>query len=131
MQNPEEFIDQLMENERKIAEILHHEISSIPGVSCKMRFKIPFYDYKKWLCYLSPQKKGGVELCFINGIKIDPEHKFLDPKKRIMVSGITFLQQKEIDGALVKALVIEAIHFEKQQITNKIKPKNKRIKSST
>jgi|LakMenEpi03Aug12_release.lakeMendotaPanAssembly.Ray.scaffolds.fasta_scaffold04135_3 hypothetical protein len=115
MQNPEEFINSLPEIECEIATILHHEISAITGVSCKTRFKLPFYDYQKWLCYLSPQKKGGIELCFINGLQLDPEQVYLDAKKRSMISGLTIKNKKDLDLTLVKALVLEAIQFEKTQ----------------
>ena len=122
MKSPEEFILSLPANESAIANILHHEITSIPGVSCKIRFKMPFYDYHKWLCYVSPQKKGGIELCFINGLKIDPSEEFLKAKKRVMVSGITINNKTDMDISLIKALVLEAIEFEK---TKEKTPNNK------
>lgn len=124
MQNPEEFINALPENECEIATILHREISAIPGVSCKIRFKLPFYDYQKWLCYLSPQKKGGIELCFINGLQLDPDQVYLDAKKRSMISGLTIKDKKNLDLTLVKALVLEAIQFEKT-LNKKQVPKRK------
>lgn len=128
MQNPETFLIGLEKNERTIAEILHGEINSIPGVSCKIRFGIPFYDYKKWLCYLSPQKKGGIELCFIQGLKLDPEGVYLDAKNRKQVAGITFREAREIDQTLVRALVLEAINFENSINQKKTASKHKQIK---
>lgn len=112
MQNPEAFFLSLENNEQRIAEILHHEIISNPGVSVKIRFNLPFYDYHKWLCYLSPQITGGIEFCLVQGVKIDPDGIYLQAKKRTQVAGITFQKPEEIDAALIRALVMEAINYE-------------------
>jgi hypothetical protein len=46
---------------------------------------------------------------------LDPEQVYLDAKKRSMISGLTIKNKKDLDLTLVKALVLEAIQFEKTQ----------------
>ena len=43
--------------EREIASYLHDLLTQRYGMTYKLRYKIPFYDVKKWLCYINPQKK--------------------------------------------------------------------------
>jgi len=39
-------------------------------LSPKIRFKIPFYYNKSWICYLKPIKPNGIELAFTRGNKL-------------------------------------------------------------
>jgi hypothetical protein len=47
-------------------EALYTLFMAVPGMECKMRFKIPFFYRRKWIAYMNPQKKGGIELVFIS-----------------------------------------------------------------
>lgn len=56
--NPvESYIEHLEGEEKEIASYLHDLFTHRYGMTHKLRYKIPFYDIKKWLCYLNPIKK--------------------------------------------------------------------------
>ena len=59
------------------------------GMTRKMRYKVPFYDSSKWICYLNPIKKTHIELCFLNGRPMADHFPSLDMKGRKLVSGLT------------------------------------------
>jgi hypothetical protein len=55
--NPiESYIYHLEGEEREIASYLHDLLTQRYGMMYKLRYKLPFYDMKKWLCYINPQK---------------------------------------------------------------------------
>ena len=56
--NPvESYIYNLDGEEREIASYLHDLLTQRYGMTYKLRYKVPFYDVKKWLCYINPEKK--------------------------------------------------------------------------
>lgn len=56
--NPvESYIYHLEGEEQEIASYLHDLLTQRYGMTHKLRYKLPFYDVKKWLCYINPQKK--------------------------------------------------------------------------
>ena len=63
-------------------------IESHPAIHSKIRYGIPFYYLHSWFCYINPQKKGGVEWCFIHGQKLPNPYGVLQSKGRSMIAGI-------------------------------------------
>ncbi len=65
-------------NEQKeIMYYLHELILSHPGTTAKIRYRIPFYYRKTWVCYLNPLKDGRVDFAFIHGNEMgDPFNLF-------------------------------------------------------
>ncbi len=57
-----DYIYQREGNQQEIMLHLHELLTSYPEVSGKIRYKIPFYYRKSWICYLNPTKYGSVEL---------------------------------------------------------------------
>jgi len=86
--NYDYFLDTLSENQRNIISFLHQEFLNQPGVVYKMRFKVPFYDYGTWICYLNPKKKDRVELCFLRGKELSNASGLLEDYGRKIVAGI-------------------------------------------
>jgi hypothetical protein len=91
---------------------LHHLLMTFPGVSTKLRFKVPFYDGKKWICYLNPIKKNGVEVCFIKGFKLKSRPELV-AGKRTMIKGIAVYEINEDKLALVAEVFEEALALDK------------------
>jgi len=57
--NVEEYIFNLNENEKKIAQFLRSEILNLAlGVEEKIAYGLPFFSYLGPLCYLAPKKHG-------------------------------------------------------------------------
>lgn len=95
--------------QREIMLYLHQMITSFPGVIAKIRYQIPFYDYQSWMCYLNPQKKGGVELAFTRANELSNANGLLSFKGRKQVAGITYSTVSEIDEATLRVVLQEAM----------------------
>jgi hypothetical protein len=91
---------------------LHHLIMTFSGVSTKLRFRIPFYDGRKWICYINPIKKNGVEVCFIKGFQLKPRPELV-ARKRTMVKGISVYEINEEILFLIAEVFEEALALDK------------------
>ena len=103
------FIEQYEGSQKAILEYLHHLLQTELELTDKIRYKIPFYYRKSWICYLNPGKKGTVELAFIRGDELSNEQGLLDAKDRKQVRSIEFGNLSEIPKTLIKEIIHEAI----------------------
>lgn len=104
-----DFIDDKQNNQRAILEFLHEHMMSFPEIEDKIRFKIPFYYRKTWICYLNPVKNDGIELAFVRAKELSNENGLLDFKDRVQVAGVTYYDVKEIQLDLLDETIHEAI----------------------
>ena len=72
-------------------------------------FSTPFYTRNKWLIYLSKQKNGSIEICFVHAILFENHRELLDFKKRKQVGGITYTTIQEMNEDVLDLLVQEAL----------------------
>ncbi len=105
----QDFIFQLEGEQQKVFQYLHDLMLEFPEVTCKIRFKIPFYYCKSWICYLNPQKKENTEFAFLRGNELSNDQGILDPRGRKQVAGILCPNVKEIPREAIKATIIEAL----------------------
>jgi hypothetical protein len=87
----------------------HSIFTSELGLMDKIRFKIPFYYNKSWICYLNPIKGEGIELAFLRGNELSNDQGILNSKGRKQVYGIDFFQLDEIPERTVLEIVQEAL----------------------
>lgn len=97
---------------REILSYLHDLFTQRYGMTYRIRFRIPFYDITKWVCYVNPQKKGGVELCFLHGRWMDDPNNILESKGRKQIHGITYKTLNDIDEDLLISVIEEAIRVD-------------------
>lgn len=98
--------------QREILQVLHELCMAYPGVTAKIRYRIPFYYRKTWICYLNPLKKGGVELCFVRGNELLDEGQVLTFGNRTQVGGISIFDPKAIPFESIDALLQEALELD-------------------
>lgn len=120
----EEYITQLEDNQRKIAAFLHQKLTEEFGLEAKIRFKIPFYYRKSWVCYLNPVKNDGIELAFIRGNELSNEYQYFDFKGRKQVMGITIYDIKDLDRDILEQTLIEALTLDESVKYNVNKAKS-------
>jgi len=108
----EHFIFQQDGNQREILLHLHGLLAHELGLDPKIRFKIPFYYRKSWVCYLNPLKNDGIELAFLRGYQLSNAQGLLHSKGRKQVHGIAFYSVEEIPEEAVRAIVHEALLLE-------------------
>lgn len=89
--------------------ILHNFLAEYEGVRADIKYKIPFYSKTKPVCYISPQKNGGVEVVFWSALMMKDSLPLLDLKKRKWMAGLTYNSVKEIDFEVLDSIVLEAL----------------------
>ena len=108
--NPgDDFILDLEGEQQRIFQRLHQLLANDLDLECKIRYRIPFYYSRSWICYLSPKKDGGVELAFLRGNELSNSQGILDSKDRKQVSGIEYQSVKDIDFDLLLEVIQEAL----------------------
>lgn len=105
----EHFIYEKEGAEREVLLYLHQILVEELGLLPKIRYRIPFYYQKSWICYLNPLKEGGVEFVFIRGNELSNEQALLDAKGRKQVRGITFRQVADIPLEAIYEIIQEAL----------------------
>ncbi len=93
---------------------LHHLIASFPELTGKIRYKIPFYYRKSWICYLNPLKDGGVELAFPRGNELSNEQGLLQANGRRQVRGAVFYDTNEITDETLLEILSEAVLLDEE-----------------
>ncbi len=101
-------------NQQKILERLHDLICSFPEITTKIRYRVPFYYHKSWICYLNPIKNDGVELAFIRGNELSNEQGLLQHEGRKQVAGIKFYDPKEVNNELIMEIFQEALILDEE-----------------
>ncbi len=94
--NVEIYIDELEGEQKLIADALHNILITFPEVTHKIRYKIPFYYRKSWICYINPIKSDGIEFCFLRADELSNESGILDFKTRKQVAGVSIFNHNEI-----------------------------------
>jgi hypothetical protein len=111
--NVDLYLSNLPENEFFIADYLHQLIlSRNEKITCRIKWGIPVFTLTKDLIYINALK-NSVEFVIIRAHKFGELKSLLDFKNRKLVAGLTFSSLKEIDEAIIIALIDEAIEVDK------------------
>lgn len=114
MNEVEGYIAGLESPQQEIMDFLHQLIASYPEVSPKIRYKIPFYYRRSWICYLNPVKDGGVELAFTRGNELSNEQGLLRFRGRKQVGGVIFYALGDIREEVLHEVLQEAFVLDEQ-----------------
>ncbi len=109
MEEIEGFFLEQTEAVQQIMWPLHRFLLHFPGLEPKLRYKIPFYYRKSWVCYLNPIKGSGVELAFTRANELSNAQGLLDFRGRTQVAGIVFSENSPIPFDSLFELVHEAL----------------------
>ena len=104
----EAYIIDLEGNQKEIMLYLHSYLEGL-NLQSKIRYRVPFYYGKSWICYINPQKKGGVELVFLRGNEMANENGLLDARGRSQVMGVFIHNLKDIPQEAIQETLMEAI----------------------
>jgi hypothetical protein len=111
--------------QREIFMFLHELLLDEFNLQAKIRYKIPFYFGKTWICYLNPLKKNGVEFAFVRANELSNEQGLLDFKDRKQVAGIELYTLADVPIDSIKEIINEAILLD-EMVPYSIKKKNER-----
>lgn len=105
-----DYIEELPDTpQSELMKYLHHFLSSYQELNVKVMFTTPFYTRNKWMIYLSKQKDGSIEVCFVQAIQFKKYQELLDFKKRKQVGGITYSSIQDISEDVLDLLISEAL----------------------
>lgn len=105
----QEFLESINPMQAELISYVDRCFLEVDGVGRKMRYKIPFYDYKTWICYLNPQGKNHVELCFLYAKKLQQHFPILQFKGRKMVAGLMLDAEEDIPAQIIIDILNMAI----------------------
>ncbi len=108
MKTVEDYIFDYQGKEKEVLIFFHDMLMEMPGVTCKIRFKIPFYYQKTWVCYLNPVKPNKIAICFLRGYEMSNEQGLLESKGRKQVMSAEFATVDEIPETAMQEIVNEA-----------------------
>jgi hypothetical protein len=78
------------------------------GITEKMRFNVPFFDYYGWMIYLNVYKKS-IDLCFLQGLHLPDEFGLLDVRKRKQIRSVPIKKMSDVPIDALHALIIDAM----------------------
>jgi len=108
------FILEKTGTQKALLDYFHQMLLGQPGVVSKIRYKIPFYYRKSWICYLNPVKGEGIELAFLRGNELSNAQGLLDFRGRKQVGGIIFYQLADVPEDAVMEIVQEALLLDEE-----------------
>jgi len=109
MTEVEDYIYNFDDSQRDIMLYIHSLLSVELNLTDKLRFKIPFYYRKSWICYLNPIKNKGIEFAFVRGNELSNAQGLLDSKGRKQVWSIELTKLSEIPIKELTEMIQEAI----------------------
>jgi len=104
-----EAIHQFDGEQKAIMLYLYNWLTKEFGLFLKLKFKIPFYYKKSWICYTNPLKNGGVELAFTRGNELSKTHTILNTKNRKQIKGVEIKKLKNMPFNQIYFALQEAI----------------------
>jgi hypothetical protein len=109
MSPAENFIYNFEGEQRNIMLFFNNLLSIELGLTDKIRFKIPLYYRKSWICYLNPIKNNAVEIAFIRGNELSNSQQILKSKGRKQVMGVEITKLTELPVIEITEIIHEAI----------------------
>ena len=109
MTEVDEFILSHERNQLEIMTFIHNYLKAQPQVTSKLRYKIPFYYRKSWICYLNPRKDKSIEFCFIRGRELSNKQGILNAKGRKMITSINLAKLADIAKEPLFEVIQEAL----------------------
>lgn len=100
------------DSDRNLWVFLDDWLKNQHGLTSKIRYGVPFYDYRVWLCYLNPRKQGGVQLEFLQGIALDYHHPKFIQRNRKMVKGFVIPSLKDIPMETLEEVMAKAKEYQ-------------------
>jgi len=122
MTQVENFIYEHEDIQREIM-LYFHELLIGLNLNAKLKYKIPFYYGRSWICYLNPKKNNYVELAFVRGNELSNEQGLLSNKGRKQVYSIEFEEIAKIPIELINEIIYEALLLDE---TKPYESKNKK-----
>lgn len=114
MKNLAEYISNRDHKQRELFFLLNEILMNHKEMRSAIRYGIPFYGINRWICYLSPKKNDAIEICFLQGKKLNEIYPFMDMKSRKMVSGMLLENSDDFVLEQLENVLLTAIELDKK-----------------
>lgn len=101
--------------QREVIEFLHDWLVSDWGLDPRLRYGIPFYYGRSWICYLNPGKDDSVEFVFLRANELVSAQGVLDGRGRQQVAGIRIRTVMEIPLNPLSEILREAMDLDQNR----------------
>ncbi len=112
MKAVEEFILNYPGPQKEVLGFLHQHFEAA-GLKAKIAYGLPFYDGRKWICYLHPLKNSSqTELCFTRAHQFEDPSGLLKARNRKQIKGLIIedlesIPLEEINRILEAAIALD------------------------
>ena len=114
MDEVESYIYKFDNEQGQVLLYLHNVLTIDFQLKPKIRYKIPFYFGRSWVCYLNPRPNGAIELAFLRGKELATSCAFLTNKGRKMVYGVEFKRITDIPRKTIFETLQLALFLDEQ-----------------
>ena len=115
MTEVENYIHQFEGQQHKVLLYLHLLLTNEFNLTEKIKFKIPFYYSRTWICFLNATTNNKVELAFTKGNELSNEQGILESKGRKQVYGLEFEKVADIPVPLIHEILHKAILLDQKK----------------
>jgi len=109
MTEVEDYIYNFDDSQRETMLFLHKLLSVELNLTDKLRFKIPFYYRKSWICYLNPGKNNSIEFAFVRGNELSNSQQLLNSKGRKQIWSIELTKLSKVPIRELTEIIQEAL----------------------
>ena len=109
MTEVEDYIYNFDDSQRETMLFLHKLLSVELSLTDKLRFKIPFYYRKSWICYLNPGKNNSIEFAFVRGNELSNSQQLLNSKGRKQIWSIELTKLSKVPIRELTEIIQEAL----------------------
>lgn len=110
----EDFFFDYEEKQQEIMLVLHDLFVHDYRLAPKMRYDLPFYYGKSWICYLNPLKNHHVELAFTRGNELSKGQDLLESKGRKQVWSLEIDDPLSMPIYAIQKILQEAILLDEE-----------------
>ena len=103
-----DYINDFEGSKRQVLDYFHSLLTTEFNLEAMLKYKIPFYYCKSWICYLNPGN-DHIEVAFPRGNELSNEQGLLNSKGRKQVMGVEFKTLDEIPRKIVSEIIHEAV----------------------
>ncbi len=114
------YFDSLPTNRRGTALAVHTYLVGLPGITCAMRYGVPFYSGHKWIAYLGTSH--GLELCFLEARHLQTHAGLLQYHGRKAVAGFALEPADAIDWDTLQNVIADASQIDADIAAKRLLP---------
>lgn len=114
------FFDTLPAERRSTALAVHTYMVGLPGITCAMRYALPFYSGHKWIAYLGTTH--GLELCFLEARHLQAHAATLQYHNRKAVAGFALEPADAIDWDTLQNVIADASQIDADIAAKRLLP---------